>query len=63
MCDLRWRPQVGESPVARGLVASAIRSALASVGVNVSCPDDFSDMVAINQALAHTTFIQIFKAS
>ena len=40
----------------------SLQAALASVGVNVSVPDDFSDMVAINQALAHTTFIQVFKA-
>ena len=39
-------------------------AALKSVGVGgVTVPDDFSgDMTAINQALAHTTFIQIFKA-
>ena len=39
-------------------------AALKSVGVGgVTVPDDFSgDMTAINQALAHTCFIQIFKA-
>ena len=38
-------------------------AALKSVGVGgVTVPDDFSgDMTAINQALAHTCFIQIFK--
>ena len=40
----------------------SLQAALASVGVSLSVPDDFSDMVAINQALAHTTFIQVFKA-
>ena len=40
----------------------SIEAALKSIGVNISVPDDFSDMSTINQALAHTTFIQVFKA-
>ena len=40
----------------------SLGDALKSIGVNITVPDDFSgDMTAINQALAHTTFIQIFK--
>ena len=40
----------------------SLEAALKSIGVNVTVPDDFSgDMTAINQALAHTTFIQVFK--
>ena len=41
----------------------SLEAALKSIGVNVTVPDDFSgDMTAINQALAHTCFIQVFKA-
>ena len=41
----------------------SLGDALKSIGVNITVPDDFSgDMTAINQALAHTTFIQIFKS-
>ena len=40
----------------------SLEAALKSIGVNVTVPDDFSDMTTINTALAHTTFIQIFKA-